>query len=289
MGRAEFAHHPALPRCYAAGIRLALEVEILGIRCGFLVHYPGRSRCPFSRDEARENGFTGERRGGTFNRSIAQKSAASPQHVQRRKERTVMKVLIAGASGALGTPLTRALIAAGHEVLGLARSPESIDRLTHLGAHPILANVMDRDDLERAVKGVQADAVIHALTALKKTPLRHQDMYATNALRDVGTTNLLAAAREVGARRFVAERSEEHTSELQSHSDLVCRLLLEKKKTEHRRIRMISYQHKSSDVLQTASRKLACRDGKLILLRHEQLIQRHELRLMIAVITRRCE
>ena len=116
-----------------------------------------------------------------------------------------MKVLIAGASGALGTPLTRALIAGGHEVLGLARSPESIDRLTHLGAHPILANVMDRDDLLRAVKGVQADAVIHALTALKKTPLRHQDMYATNALRDVGTTNLLAAAREVGAHRFVAE------------------------------------------------------------------------------------
>src|SRR5947209_2714278 len=116
-----------------------------------------------------------------------------------------MKVLIAGASGALGTPLTRALIAGGHEVLGLARSPESMDRLTHLGAHPILANVMDRDDLLRAVKGVQADAVIHALTALKKTPLRHQDMYATNALRDVGTTNLLAAAREVGARRFVAE------------------------------------------------------------------------------------
>src|SRR6266699_1190159 len=116
-----------------------------------------------------------------------------------------MKVLIAGASGALGTPLTRALIAAGHEVLGLARPPESIDRLTHLGAHPILANVMDRDDLLRAVKGVQADAVIHALTALKKTPLRHQDMYATNALRDGGTTNLLAAAREVGARRFVAE------------------------------------------------------------------------------------
>src|SRR5438034_1961347 len=28
----------------------------------------------------------------------------------------------------------------------------------------------------------------------------------------------------------VIERSEEHTSELQSHSDLVCRLLLEKKK-----------------------------------------------------------
>src|SRR2546421_11166384 len=82
MGRAEFAHHPALPRCYAAGIRLALEVEILGISCGFLVHSPGSSRFTFSRDEARENGFTGERRGDAFNRSIAKKSAASPQNVQ---------------------------------------------------------------------------------------------------------------------------------------------------------------------------------------------------------------
>src|SRR5947207_5867351 len=34
---------------------------------------------------------------------------------------------------------------------------------------------------------------------------------------------------------FVAFRSEEHTSELQSHSDLVCRLLLEKKKTNQGR------------------------------------------------------
>ncbi|GHO97411.1 dTDP-D-glucose 4,6-dehydratase [Reticulibacter mediterranei] len=116
-----------------------------------------------------------------------------------------MKVLVAGASGALGTPLTQALIAGGHEVLGLARSPESMDHLTSLGVHPILANVMDRDDLLRAVSGVQADAVIHALTALKKTPLRHQDMSATDALHDVGTTNLLAAARKVGAHRFVAE------------------------------------------------------------------------------------
>ena len=116
-----------------------------------------------------------------------------------------MKVLIAGASGALGTPLTRALIVAGHDVLGLARSPESRDHLTQLGVHPILANVMDRDDLLKAVKEIQADAVIHALTALKKTPLRHQDMYATNALREVGTTNLLAAAREVGAQRFLVE------------------------------------------------------------------------------------
>ncbi|GCE31935.1 dTDP-glucose 4,6-dehydratase [Dictyobacter alpinus] len=116
-----------------------------------------------------------------------------------------MKILIAGASGALGAPLTRALITKGHQVLGLARTPESRAHLTRLGAHPLQANVMERDELLKAVKGVQADVVIHALTALKKSPLRHQDMYATNALRDVGSRNLLAAARQVGARRFIAE------------------------------------------------------------------------------------
>src|SRR5437588_3072673 len=36
------------------------------------------------------------------------------------------------------------------------------------------------------------------------------------------------------SRRSRQERSEEHTSELQSHSDLVCRLLLEKKKKKKR-------------------------------------------------------
>src|SRR5436190_17666120 len=34
----------------------------------------------------------------------------------------------------------------------------------------------------------------------------------------------------------IAHRSEEHTSELQSHSDLVCRLLLEKKKTSEMKV-----------------------------------------------------
>src|SRR5947207_10821854 len=41
-----------------------------------------------------------------------------------------------------------------------------------------------------------------------------------------------AAQPAAGKRGRLALRSEEHTSELQSHSDLVCRLLLEKKKPE---------------------------------------------------------
>src|SRR5436190_5664495 len=44
-----------------------------------------------------------------------------------------------------------------------------------------------------------------------------------------------AASTRSGTRRWNTFRSEEHTSELQSHSDLVCRLLLEKKKIKHKR------------------------------------------------------
>jgi nucleoside-diphosphate-sugar epimerase len=117
-----------------------------------------------------------------------------------------MKVLIAGATGALGLPLVRALIASGHEVLGITRTPGKSSLLSDLGARPIVADVMDRESLLRAVDGLRADAVVHALTALPKSaPMRHRDMYQTDALRDVGTTHLLAVAREVCARKIVVE------------------------------------------------------------------------------------
>jgi nucleoside-diphosphate-sugar epimerase len=117
-----------------------------------------------------------------------------------------MKVLIAGATGALGVPLVRALIACGHEVLGVTRTPGKSGLLTNLGAQPIVADVMDREGLLKAVDGRQADAVVHALTALPKNgPLHHHDMYQTDALRDVGTAHLLAAAREVGAHKIAVE------------------------------------------------------------------------------------
>ncbi len=117
-----------------------------------------------------------------------------------------MKVLIAGATGALGVPLVRALIAGGHEVLGMTRKPGKRGFLTSLGALPLVADVMDRYNLLRTVDGLHADAVVHVLTALPRNgPLRHRDMYQTDALRDTGTANLLTAARAVGAHRFLAE------------------------------------------------------------------------------------
>ena len=47
--------------------------------------------------------------------------------------------------------------------------------------------------------------MICEITALKKTPMSHKDMTATNSLRTEGTANLIAAARQLGARRFLTQ------------------------------------------------------------------------------------
>src|SRR2546430_10075748 len=49
-------------------------------------------------------------------------------------------------------------------------------------------------------------------------------------------------------------RSEEHTSELQSQSNLVCRLLLEKKKKKRRRHHQCTDNHIQSSHLKTSRR-----------------------------------
>lgn len=116
-----------------------------------------------------------------------------------------MRVLVAGASGAVGVPLVRLLVAGGHRVSGLVRSPAAAERLRQLGAAAVDADVLDRDRLLRAVYGSTYDAVVHQLTALKKVPLRVGDMAATNELRTRGTAHLLDVAHAVGARRFLTQ------------------------------------------------------------------------------------
>ncbi|MFC8513156.1 NAD-dependent epimerase/dehydratase family protein [Streptomyces sp. NPDC057257] len=104
-------------------------------------------------------------------------------------------ILLAGASGVLGGHITRALTEAGHKVTGLGRGR----------ANGVSADLMDRDALLRAVDGQHFDTVIHAATALRKAPMRHKDMHATDALRIDGTAHLIEAAQATGARRFVSE------------------------------------------------------------------------------------
>ncbi|WP_194816542.1 NAD(P)-dependent oxidoreductase [Nocardia sp. XZ_19_385] len=116
-----------------------------------------------------------------------------------------MRVLLAGATGAIGQPLIAALTGRGHQVLALARKPESHGLIRELGGEPVTADVMDRDGLLRAVRGLRADAVLHEATALKGVGRKLTADDPTNALRDRGTAHLLAAAEVVGAHRFITQ------------------------------------------------------------------------------------
>ncbi|WP_436772153.1 NAD-dependent epimerase/dehydratase family protein [Yinghuangia sp. YIM S09857] len=107
----------------------------------------------------------------------------------------IKNVLLAGASGVLGRHIAEALSHAGYHVIGLGRAPDA----------DVIADLLDRDGLMRAVDGLEVDAVVHAATALREAPMRHRDMFATDDLRVLGTRNLMEAAKEVGARRVVAE------------------------------------------------------------------------------------
>jgi nucleoside-diphosphate-sugar epimerase len=119
----------------------------------------------------------------------------------------VMKIFIAGATGALGQHLVPALVANGHEVVGMTSKPEKQDMVRGLGARPVVADALDPDAVAQAVAEADPDAIVHQLTALSNIDLRHyEETFAlTNRLRTEGTDHLLAAGRAVGVERFVAQ------------------------------------------------------------------------------------
>jgi nucleoside-diphosphate-sugar epimerase len=119
-----------------------------------------------------------------------------------------MKVFVAGATGALGKELVPALVARGHDVVGMTRTREKADLVRQLGAEPAIADGLDADAVGSAVGRAEPDVVVHQMTALSGS-LDLRDMEAsfaqTNRLRTAGTDHLLAAARAAGATRFIAQ------------------------------------------------------------------------------------
>src|SRR4051812_41281611 len=119
-----------------------------------------------------------------------------------------MKVLVAGATGALGKQLVPRLVANRHDVAGITRSPSKQDAVRALGARPIVADALDPDQVARAVAETEPDVIVHELTALSgPLDMRHWDRYfaLTNRLRTEGADHLLAAGRAAGVERFVAQ------------------------------------------------------------------------------------
>jgi 2-alkyl-3-oxoalkanoate reductase len=119
-----------------------------------------------------------------------------------------MRAFIAGATGAIGRPLMAQLLAKGHDVVALTRSPERARTLAEQGVEPAIADVFDADAVKAAISRAQPEVVIEQLTALPKTYTPETMQAAAplnNRIRLEGGANVLAAAQAAGVRRYLRQ------------------------------------------------------------------------------------
>jgi 2-alkyl-3-oxoalkanoate reductase len=119
-----------------------------------------------------------------------------------------MKIFLAGATGAIGKRLIPRLKEDGHTIAATTRHASKGDALRAAGADPIVLDALDRDAVLKAVEAARPDVIVHQMTALagvRNMRKVDQELALTNRLRTEGTEYLLAAARAVGARRFIAQ------------------------------------------------------------------------------------
>jgi nucleoside-diphosphate-sugar epimerase len=119
-----------------------------------------------------------------------------------------MKVFVAGASGAIGRPLVKALLSAGHQVFGMASREAGVEHLRAQGAEGVVLNALDAEAVEREVARIRPAAIIDELTSLPKryTP---EEMRAPaprdRQLRLEGGGNLHRAAIKSGVKRYIVQ------------------------------------------------------------------------------------
>src|SRR5262245_34606094 len=121
-----------------------------------------------------------------------------------------MRVLIAGASGAIGRALVRRLRANQHEVIALTQSRDSATVLKDIGAEPVIADPLDAAAVKAAVGQIRPDAMINELTSLPRHYTPAEMKAAAERDRKVrveGNMNLLAGLRDAGVRRYLLQSS----------------------------------------------------------------------------------
>jgi NADH dehydrogenase len=111
-------------------------------------------------------------------------------------------ILVAGATGLLGSEICRQLSVAGKDVRGLVRSsssPEKVSRLQSFGVETIQGDVRNRSSLDRACEGVT-----HVITTVSAVPFSYEPGVNDLQTTDLeGTTNLIEAAKARGVSQFI--------------------------------------------------------------------------------------
>ena len=106
-----------------------------------------------------------------------------------------MKVLVTGGTGFIGPHIVRRLVDDGHQVRVLEREPGSLQRAGLPAQEAVQGDVTDAASLRRAVEG--QEVVVHLVSIINGRPEQFKRVMSQ------GTRDLLAAAKEAGARRFV--------------------------------------------------------------------------------------
>lgn len=117
-----------------------------------------------------------------------------------------MRVFLLGASGVIGVRLVPLLVAAGHTVAGVTRTPAKVGGLRALGAEPVVCDVFDAAALARAMIEFLPDVVLDELTDLPDDPTQIPEQAGLNdRMRREGTRNVIAAARAANVSRIIAQ------------------------------------------------------------------------------------
>lgn len=116
-----------------------------------------------------------------------------------------MRVAVVGATGVIGRAVVPALLEAGHDVVGLARTPEKARTLSRSGAEARVTSLLDHDGLLAMFRG--ADAVCNFTTHVPVglSGVRPHAWRTNDRLRTEGVRRVVAAAREARVRRIVQE------------------------------------------------------------------------------------
>ncbi len=121
-----------------------------------------------------------------------------------------MRILIAGASGAIGRALVRRLRASQHELFGLIHPRDSAPELKAIGAEPVIGDALDAAAVKAALERIRPHAVINELTSLPRhyTPAEMEAAAERDRkIRLEGNINLLAALRDAAVRRYLLQSS----------------------------------------------------------------------------------
>jgi FlaA1/EpsC-like NDP-sugar epimerase len=118
------------------------------------------------------------------------------------------RLLITGAGGSVGSELARQLADCGPEALTLVDhselhlfeiTRELSERAPGVGLDPVLADVRHEPLMRRTMTSLAPDVVFHA-AAYKHVSMMERDVCAAVAANVIGTANVVAAARDAGAR-----------------------------------------------------------------------------------------